>query len=100
MQLLLLADGAIAAAVVRGDPKVARAARAAAATLLSGCGFLDVVDVARSKAHGTKKRVEARLPAKNHHLRLAPLPRPLCVRTKSEMRGAISERKREPLKTP
>jgi hypothetical protein len=33
-QLMLLVDGAIAAAIVRGDPKVARAARAAAATLL------------------------------------------------------------------
>jgi AcrR family transcriptional regulator len=44
MQLLLLADGAIAAAVVRGDPKVARAARAAAATLLSAAD----VDVARA----------------------------------------------------
>ena len=33
-------------------------------------------------------------------LRRAPLPRPLCDSTKSEMRGAISERKREPLNTP
>jgi AcrR family transcriptional regulator len=38
MQLMLLVDGAIAAAVVRGDPKVARAAREAAATLLSAAG--------------------------------------------------------------
>jgi len=42
MQLMLLVDGAIAAAVVRGDPKVARAAREAAATLLSAAG----VDIA------------------------------------------------------
>jgi len=38
MQLMLLVDGAIAAAVVRGDPKVAHAAREAAATLLSAAG--------------------------------------------------------------
>jgi AcrR family transcriptional regulator len=35
MQLMLLVDGAIAAAVVRGDPKVARAAREAARVLLA-----------------------------------------------------------------
>lgn len=38
MQLLLLIDGAIAAAVVRGDPKVATAARKAAAVLLKAAG--------------------------------------------------------------
>jgi AcrR family transcriptional regulator len=37
-QLSLLADGAIAAALVRGDPTVARAAREAARTLLSAAG--------------------------------------------------------------
>ena len=37
-QLMLLVDGAIAAAIVRGDPKMARAARAAAATLLAAAG--------------------------------------------------------------
>jgi AcrR family transcriptional regulator len=45
MQLMLLVDGAIAAAVVRGDPKVARAAREAAATLLSAAG----VDIAAGR---------------------------------------------------
>ncbi len=38
MQLLLLIDGAIAAAIVRGDPKVATAARKAAAVLLKAAG--------------------------------------------------------------
>jgi AcrR family transcriptional regulator len=38
MQLLLLIDGAIAGALVRGDPTVARAAREAARSLLSAAG--------------------------------------------------------------
>jgi AcrR family transcriptional regulator len=38
MQLLLLVDGAIAGALVRGDPKVARSAREAARVLLSAAG--------------------------------------------------------------
>lgn len=38
LQLLLLVDGAIAAAIVRGDPKVAVAARGAAAVLLMAAG--------------------------------------------------------------
>ncbi len=38
MQLQLLIDGAIAAAVVRGDPKVAAAARGAATVLLKAAG--------------------------------------------------------------
>src|SRR5205085_3934632 len=37
-QLMLLVDGAIAAAVVRGDPKMARAARTAAGVLLAAAG--------------------------------------------------------------
>jgi hypothetical protein len=37
-QLMLLVDGAIATALVRGDPKVARAAREAARTLLATAG--------------------------------------------------------------
>jgi AcrR family transcriptional regulator len=38
LQLLLLVDGAIAGALVRGEPKVARAAREAARVLLSAAG--------------------------------------------------------------
>jgi len=38
VQLMLLVDGAIAAAVVRRDPKTARAAREAARVLLSAAG--------------------------------------------------------------
>jgi len=38
MQLMLLVDGAIASALVRDDPKVARAAREAARVLLSAAG--------------------------------------------------------------
>jgi len=37
-QLMLLVDGAIAAALVRGDPKMARAAREAARVLLAAAG--------------------------------------------------------------
>ena len=39
MQLALLWDGAIAAALVRGDPRVARAAKAAAQVLLAAAGL-------------------------------------------------------------
>ena len=56
MQLLLLVDGAIAAALVRGDPKVARAAQEAAAVLLSAAG----VDVSSarpaSRVQASKRR--------------------------------------------
>lgn len=38
LQLLLLVDGAIAAAIVRGDPRVAAAAREAAGVLLKAAG--------------------------------------------------------------
>ena len=39
LQLLLLVDGAIAAALVRKDPAVARAAKAAATVLLEAAGL-------------------------------------------------------------
>jgi AcrR family transcriptional regulator len=56
-QLMLLVDGAIAAAIVRGDPKMAGAARGAAATLLAAAG----VDIADGKARpGTKQRKSRR----------------------------------------
>lgn len=48
-QLMLLVDGAIAAALVRKDPAVARAARAAAKTLLVAAG----VDVPEEPAHSS-----------------------------------------------
>jgi AcrR family transcriptional regulator len=48
-QLLLLVDGAIAAALVRGDPKVARAAREAARVLLIAAG-VDVSNAAAERA--------------------------------------------------
>jgi hypothetical protein len=44
MQLMLLIDGATAAAVIRRDPKVARAARDAARVLLAAAG-VDSPDV-------------------------------------------------------
>jgi len=58
IQLSLLVDGAIAAAVVRGDPKVARSARAAAATLLSAAG-VEIVDDGseKTRAKGARRRV-------------------------------------------
>ena len=51
-QLMLLVDGAIAAAVVRGDPAVARAARAAAITLLGAAG----VEISTGKAANKPRR--------------------------------------------
>jgi AcrR family transcriptional regulator len=50
MQLMLLVDGAIAAALVRGDPTVARAAREAARVLLEAAGVAAGGPDARPKA--------------------------------------------------
>jgi AcrR family transcriptional regulator len=50
MQLVLLVDGAIAAALVRGDPTVARAAREAARVLLEAAGADSGGTAARPKA--------------------------------------------------
>jgi AcrR family transcriptional regulator len=55
-QLMLLVDGAIASAVVRGDPTMARAARAAAATLLTAAGVEVAGRAARRRAAGRKGR--------------------------------------------
>ncbi len=52
MQLMLLVDGAIAAALVRGDPRMARAAREAARVLLTAAG----VDVGDTNAGGASLR--------------------------------------------
>jgi AcrR family transcriptional regulator len=48
-QLMLLVDGAIAAALVRGDPKVARAAREAARVLLGAAGVTVPSDTRRAR---------------------------------------------------
>ena len=53
MQLALLADGAVAAALVRGDPRVARAARDAAAVLLAAAG---VVAATSTDVSGGRRR--------------------------------------------
>ena len=59
-QLMLLVDGAIAAAVVRGDPAMARVARSAAITLLRAAGVaIPKVDVAGKPA---RKRAAPRKP--------------------------------------
>jgi AcrR family transcriptional regulator len=50
MQLMLLVDGAIAAALVRGDPTVARSAREAARVLLAAAGIATAGPDARPKA--------------------------------------------------
>jgi len=55
-QLMLLVDGAIAAAIVRGDPRMARAARAAAATLLTAAGVNVTGEEAASRAKRSKAR--------------------------------------------
>jgi AcrR family transcriptional regulator len=54
-QLMLLVDGAIAAALVRGDPAMAHAARQAARTLLSAAG-VKLADAAPSSEKGRRKR--------------------------------------------
>jgi hypothetical protein len=41
LQLAVLVEGAIASALVRGDPKVARCAKAAAQVLLAAAGASD-----------------------------------------------------------
>lgn len=55
-QLMLLVDGAISAALVRGDPKMARAARDAARTLLTSAG----VAVSAAPARGEQSHSESR----------------------------------------
>ncbi|WP_456620617.1 TetR/AcrR family transcriptional regulator [Bradyrhizobium sp. P5_C12] len=52
LQLVLLVDGAIAAALVRGDPAVARAARAAARVLLAAAGVDPPDSAARHSGSG------------------------------------------------
>jgi AcrR family transcriptional regulator len=63
MQLMLLVDGAIAAALVRGEPRMARAAREAARVLLAAAG-VEVArgarNVERKAGRGTSRRVRGR----------------------------------------
>lgn len=54
-QLMLLVDGAIAAALVRGDPRVARAAREAARILLTAAG-VSIPSGVRSRNGGRSAR--------------------------------------------
>lgn len=54
-QLMLLVDGAIAAAVVRGDPTMARAAREAARILLSAAG-VDASGSATTRRRALKRK--------------------------------------------
>ena len=56
-QLMLLVDGAIAAAIVRGDPKMARAARIAAVTLLRA-GGADIPDGEAGRRRAPPKKYE------------------------------------------
>jgi hypothetical protein len=53
---MLLVDGAIAAAIVRGDPRMARAARAAAATLLTAAGVNVTGEKAAIRARSKARR--------------------------------------------
>ena len=55
LQLQLLVDGAIAAALVRGDPKVAGIARKAACVLLAAAG-VDVAGTAAKRRQRPKRR--------------------------------------------
>jgi hypothetical protein len=56
LQLLLLVDGAIAGALVRGEPKVARAAREAARVLLSASGIHVPAEQSASRHRASKQR--------------------------------------------
>jgi AcrR family transcriptional regulator len=58
-QLMLLVDGAIAAALVRGDPKMARAARAAARVLLIAAGVQISAEAPIGRRH-PKRRISRR----------------------------------------
>jgi AcrR family transcriptional regulator len=55
-QLMLLVDGAIAAAVVRGDAAMARAARAAAITLLAAAGVEISLGSTANKSRRKRKK--------------------------------------------
>ena len=56
MQLMLLVDGAIAAALVRGDPKVAGTARQAASVLLAAAGVAVPDAAAKGKRRPKRRR--------------------------------------------
>jgi AcrR family transcriptional regulator len=58
-QLALLVDGAIAAALVRGDPTIARASRQAAQTLLKAAGVKVASPKESSKFHSMRKAVRS-----------------------------------------
>ena len=69
MQLTLLVDGAIAAAVIRRDPKVARAARDAARVLLAAAAVGSPDALARSK-QSLKRTSDRRSTRRNATLRM------------------------------
>jgi AcrR family transcriptional regulator len=73
-QLALLVDGAIATALVRGDPAVARAARQAAYTLLTAAG-VQVVAVAATIEKPRPKRGAHRGTPRAQRTPLAPVSR-------------------------
>jgi AcrR family transcriptional regulator len=60
MQLQILVDGAIAGALVRGDPKVARSAGDAARTLLAAAGVTIPDPVAQARAGSRSRRSTGR----------------------------------------
>jgi AcrR family transcriptional regulator len=55
-QLAILLDGAIAGALVRGDPAMARAAKAAARVLLGAAGVADAPDAASARRRTKRAR--------------------------------------------
>jgi AcrR family transcriptional regulator len=69
MQLMLLIDGAIAAAVIRRDPKVARAARDAARVLLAAAG-VDSPDVSATSEQSLKRTSDRGSTGRNATMRM------------------------------
>jgi AcrR family transcriptional regulator len=68
-QLAILVDGGVAAALVRGDPSMLRAAKAAARTLLTAAGVQTGTDAARPQQAPTRRpprRKPARAPTRRH----------------------------------
>jgi AcrR family transcriptional regulator len=57
-QIAILVEGAIAAALVRGDPLMARSAKSAATVLLSAAGAVAAVTPPRRRTQARKSRVE------------------------------------------
>jgi AcrR family transcriptional regulator len=67
-QLMILGEGAVAQALVHGDPKMARAAKEAACVLLTAAGVPLPAASISAKVHGPKRRTPRRASQHRTHL--------------------------------